>query len=117
MDISFLLISSAISLVGLHMCLPSSEVEKMTERYWAQSRLLRVIYGLFQLVGVVFVLVVMGYLTFKVHWWYILVYIGGVFAAKFIALLLQFFFHSLFSRRIAGTILIIISIVCFLAGI
>lgn len=116
-----------ITLVGLQLCLPNGDGEKMAERYpkfWCPNPCLRIFYGLFQLIGVFFVLGFVLYLTFKVHWWYFLIYIGGLILARLIALLMQIpiaaifskqirysMFGSLVIRRIVGTIMIVAGII------
>lgn len=88
--ITFLLCSSAISLVGLQLCVPlfrsNSDIEKtLLEQYWTLNPLLRIFYGFSNIIGVIFVLIVVGYLTFAENWWWFLVYIGGLIVANGIA--------------------------------
>lgn len=130
MDITTILWTSLVSLVGLQLCLPDGEVEKMADQtpvFWCPNPFLRMIYGLFQLAGVIFVGGFALYLTFTEHWWYILIYIAGVLVAKLGALLAQIPIALIFSkliersmygglsiRRLFGTLMIALGIVlCF----
>jgi len=130
MDITTILWTTFISLVGLQLCLPDGEAEKMADQtpmFWCPNPFLRMIYGLFQLAGVIFVGGFALYLTFTEHWWYILVYIAGVYVAKLFALLTQIPIALIFSKlidrtmygglstkRLFGTLMIAMGIVlCF----
>lgn len=53
-------------------------------------------YGLSNILGVIFVLGMVGYLTFTEHWWYLGVYVGGLILAKLIALLLRLLLYPLY---------------------
>lgn len=131
MDITTILWTTFISLVGLQLCLPDGEVEKMADQtpvFWCSNPFLRMIYGLFQLAGVICVIGFALYLTFTEHWLYILVYIAGVLLAKFAALLMQIPIALMFSKQIGramygglstkrlfGTLMIALGIVlCFI---
>ena len=130
MDITTILYTTFISLVGLQMCVPDGDGEKMADNmpyFWCPNPFLRIIYGLLQLLGVLFVLGLALYLTFGAHWWYILVYLGGVILGKIAAFLLQIplalhfskqiesaIYGGLIAKRILGSILIIAGIILFL---
>lgn len=132
MEISIVLLTCFIALVGLKMCdIEKGTVEDFADKPgfcpWCPSPILKILYGLMQLIGVVFVLGLMLYLTFTEHWWYILVYIGGLVAAIILSFILRILlipivkmfsydmFRELQVRRFVGTILIIIGLVLFLA--
>ena len=133
MEIITILWTTFISLVGLQLCVPDGDVEKMADQnpsFWCGNPLLRIIYGLFQLLGVVFVLGFALYLTFAEYWWYILVYLGGVIIAKLVAFLLQIPIALMFStqiqgnmyggliyKRLIGTVLIILGMILLLANL
>lgn len=133
MGIATILWTTFISLVGLQLCLPDGDLEKLADqnpRFWCPNPLLRIIYGLFQLIGVVFVLGFVVYLTFTAHWWYSLVYLGGLIIAKLVSIILQIPIAFIFSKqierimyggliykRIIGTILIILGMIILLANI
>lgn len=105
MDITTILYTTFISIVGLQICVPDGDVEKMADKmpsFWCPNPFLRIIYGLFQLLGALFVLGLALYLTLDSHWWYILVYIGGVILGKIVAFLLQIPMALLFSKQIEG---------------
>lgn len=68
------------------------------------------------------------YLTFAEHWWYVLVYLGGVIIAKLFAFILQIPIALIFSKqiqghmyggliynRLIGTVLIILGLILLLA--
>ena len=106
MDITTILYTTFISLVGLQICVPDGDDEKMADKtpdFWCPNPFLRIIYGLLQLLGVLFVLGLALYLTFSTHWWYILVYIGGMILGKIVAFILQIPMALLFSKQIEGT--------------
>lgn len=114
MDSEILLLSSFISLVGLQFCVPKNEFEKLGEAMWTNNPLIKIFYGLNQLLGVVFVLGCVGYLTFTQKWWFfLLAYFVGLAVSSFLASLIQHFIDSLFIRRILGTIIIIIGYFIF----
>lgn len=110
MDPIILLISTSISLIGLQICLPKDDWEKLDDASWTKSPMLKIFYGLIQLIGVVFVLGGFGYLTFFEHWWYFLIYIGAFAVARLIAIVFMNFIDSFFARRIIGTILVLVGI-------
>ncbi|MCM1293358.1 MAG: hypothetical protein NC111_05895 [Bacteroides sp.] len=132
MDISTILWTTFISLVGLQFCLPDGDGEKMADQtpmFWCPNPFFRIIYGLFQLVGVIFVIGFALYLTFTEHWWYILIYLAGVLLAKFAALLMQIpialifskqieraMYGGLIAKRICGTLMIALGIVLCLTN-
>ena len=130
MDVTTVLWTTFISLVGLQLCLPDGDGEKMADQtamFWCPNPFLRIVYGLFQLVGVIFVIGFALYLTFTEHWWYILIYLTGVLLAKLVALLMQIpivlifskqieraMYGGLIAKRFFGTLIIILGIVlCF----
>lgn len=131
MEITTILWTTFISLVGLQLCVPDGDTEKMADHYpsfWCGNPLLRIIYGLFQLLGAVFVIGFALYLTFAEHWWYIIVYFGGAIIAKLVAFLLQIPIALIFSKqiqvhmyggliykRVIGTVLIILGLILLLA--
>lgn len=133
MEITTILWTTFISLVGLQLCVPDGDTEKMADQnpsFWCGNPLLRIIYGLFQLLGVVFVLGFALYLTFAEHWWYIIVYLGGAIIAKLVAFLLQIpivlmfskqiqghMYGGLISKRLTGTALIILGLILLLANL
>lgn len=131
METTTILWTTFISLVGLQLCVPDGDTEKMADHnpnFWCGNPLLRIIYGLFQLLGVVFVIGFALYLIFAEHWWYILVYLGGVIIAKLVTFLLQIpialmfskqiqghMYGGLISKRLIGTVLIILGLILLLA--
>lgn len=133
MDITTILWTTFISLVGLQLCVPDGDVEKMADQnpsFWCGNPLLRIIYGLFQLLGVVYVIGFALYLTFADHWWYILVYLGGVILAKLVSFLLQIpialmlskqiqgqMYGGLIYKRLIGTLLIVLGMILLLANL
>lgn len=104
MDVTTILVSTAVSFVGLQLCTPDGEVEKMADsllpNFWCANPFLRLLYGLFQLLGVIFVLGFAIYLTFTEHWWYFLIYLGGAILAKIVSFLLQIPIALIFSKQI-----------------
>lgn len=133
MEIITILWTTFISLVGLQLCVPDGDIEKMADqnpRFWCPNPLLRIIYGLFQLLGAIFVIGFALYLTFTEHWWYILMYLGGAILAKLVSFLLQIpialifskqiqgiMYGSLIYKRLIGTILTISGMILLLANI
>lgn len=133
MDITTILWTTFISLVGLQLCVPDGDVEKMADQnpsFWCGNPLLRIIYGLFQLLGVVYVIGFALYLTFADHWWYILVYLGGVILAKLVSFFLQIpiammlskqiqgqMYGGLIYKRLIGTLLIVLGMILLLANL
>ena len=116
--------------MGLQLCIPEcpngrNEAE-LNERMWTRSLSLRFFYELSHLLGIVFVIDVVGYLTITAHWWYLLVYVGAVFVAKGIALILRImlspfygilsnkFFAEIIVQRFVGSLIILLSITVFL---
>lgn len=121
-----LLIGTFVSLIGLKLCIPETPNGKfeadIIEKFWTHSNILRIVYGLCNIIGVIFVLGVAGYMTFFKHWWYILVYIGAVLGAMLIAfifrlLLIPFYrlcneiYREVVVQRICGIIIIIIGMI------
>ena len=129
MEVSTVLISTFIVLVGLQLCVPETpngkegEFEKgVIEQFWTKNPLLRIIYGLCNILGVVFVLGFMGYLVFTEKWWYIGVYVLGLILAKFVAFILRILLIPLYKKessiyaqvlvqRIFGIIIILIGMI------
>lgn len=105
-----LLISTSISLIGLQICLPKDDFEKLDEVTWTTSPLLKIIYGIIQLVGVIYILGGFGYLTFFEHWWYFLIYFGAFAIARLMTTISNAIIDSLFVRRIIGSIIILCGI-------
>lgn len=131
MDVSLVIWTSFLALVGLQLCIPENPNGKfeaeLNESYWTRNPLLRIFYGLSNILGVIFVLGMVGYLTFTEHWWYLAIYIGGLIVAKLIAFLLRLLLFPLYGlsrdirtfaeikvQRIVGSILILAGIVLFL---
>lgn len=134
MDVTTLLWTSFVSLVGLQLCVPDGSVEKMADTtdimafQWCPNPYLRIAYGLCQLLGCCFVLFAGIALTITEHWWYILVYLVGIIIAKIVSMLLivplvflkidrwfnDFMFSSLQAKRLIGSIIIIFGILSFL---
>lgn len=125
MDTTVLMICSFISLVGLHLCYQNTPNGKweadLIEKRWTNNLYLRLFYAICCIVGCFFVLGTVGYLTFAVKWWYVLVYFGGFILAKFIAFLLRrilFPFYKMSNdfyayvvvQRVVGMFLIILGI-------
>lgn len=126
MEVSTILISTFIVLVGLQLCVPETskgkegEFEKgVIEKFWTQNPLLRIVYGLCNIFGVVFVLGFVGYLVFTEHWWYIGIYILGLTLARIVAFILRIVLIPLYKKvssiyaqdlvqRIFGIIIILI---------
>ena len=131
MNVSLVLWTSFMALVGLQLCVPENpngrfEAE-FNEKYWTHNPLLRIFYGLSNILGVIFVLGMVGYLTFTEHWWYLGVYVGGLILAKLIALLLRLLLYPLYRltndiptfaeikvQRIVGSLMVLVGIVLFL---
>jgi hypothetical protein len=123
MDTTTILISTFVTLIGLQICIPEApngKFEKETiEKFWTRSPLLRIIYGLSNILGVLFVLGFVIYLAFSEHWWYIGVYIGGLLLAKLIAFILRLILYPFYKKissiyaevvlqRIVGIVLILV---------
>ena len=130
MDVSLVLLTSFVALLGLQMCVaenPNGRFEaQMNEKYWTQNPLLRVFYGLSNIAGAIFVLGMVGYLTISVHWWYLIVYLVALPVAKLLAFICKLVVMSIwkksddietFSRikkhRIVGSLIIIAAIILF----
>lgn len=128
MDISLILWTSSLALVGLQLCEPENPngrfEAKLIEKYWTHNPLLRIFYGLSNILGVIFVLGTVGYLTFTEHWWYLGVYVGGLILAKLIAFLLRLLLYPLYRlsndfssfaeikvQRVVGSLMVLVGIV------
>ena len=125
------LLTIFVVLVGLSLCRPE-ESEKLADSIdilrWCHSSLIKILYGLIQLIGVVFVIGFVIYLI-CVHWWYILVVVGASLLAGIghivslliflpIILIWKHFdwgmYWELRARRLIGTLMIIAGVVlCF----
>lgn len=123
METFSILTASFIVLIGLQLCIPEAPNGKfevdIIEKFWTDSPKLRIIYGLLNIIGVIFVLGSVAYLVFAGHWWYIGVYIGGLVLAKILAFLLRLVLFPIYKRvnsmyaqvvvqRKAGLIIIIV---------
>lgn len=134
METSVILLTCFIALVGLKMCdVDNGTVEDFADKpgvfSWCRSPILKMLYGIMQLIGCVFVLGLMLYLTFTEHWWYIFVYIGGLIVAMFLSFILRILlipivkmfsydmFRELQVRRFVGTILIVIGVLSLLVNL
>lgn len=130
MDTSLVLFTSFAALLGLQMCVPENPngrfEAQMNEQYWTQNPLLRVFYGLSNILGVIFVLGMVGYLTISEHWWYMIVYLIAVPVAKllsFICNLVVFLiwkksddietFSRIKKQRIVGSVVILAALIIF----
>lgn len=132
MDTPFVLFTSFIALVGLQMCVPeksnSGYEAHINELHWTDSPLLRVIYGISNILGVLFVIGTATYLVFTEHWWYIFVYLIAIPIAKFIAFICYLcllvvwkknssnnleMFDRIRKQRICGILVIITAIIIF----
>ena len=126
MDVSLILWTSSLALVGLQLYEPENHNgrfgAKFNEKYWTHNPLLRIFYDLSNILGVIFVLGMVGYLTFTEHWWYLGVYVGGLILAKFIAFLLRLLLYPLYRlsndffaeikvQRIVGSLMVLVGIV------
>lgn len=125
------LLTIFVVLVGLSLC-RLEESEKLADSidmlWWCHSPLINILYGLIQLIGVVFVIGFVIYLI-CVHWWYILVVVGASLLAGIghivslliflpIMLIWKHFdwgeYWELRARRFIGTLMIIAGVVlCF----
>lgn len=131
MAVSLVLWTSFLALVGLQLCIPENPNGKFeadfNESFWTQNPLLRIFYGLSNILGVIFVLGMVGYLTFTEHWWYLAIYIGGLIVAKLVAFLLRLLLYPLYRlvndiptfaeikvQRIVGSLMVLVGIVLFL---
>lgn len=130
MDVSLVLLTSFVALLGLQMCVdenPNGRFEaQMNEQYWTQNPLLRMFYGLSNIAGVIFVLGMVGYLTISEHWWYLLVYLVALPVAKLLAFICKLGVILLWKKsdnietlsrikkhRIVGSLVIIVAIIIF----
>lgn len=132
METSLVLLTSFVALLGLQMCVPENPngrfEAQMNERYWTQNPLLRIFYGLSNLLGVFFVLGMVGYLTIKEHWWYLIVYLVALPITKilsFVCILVISLiwstdlgmFSGIKKQRIVGSLVILAAIIIFLLNI
>ena len=130
MDVSLVLLTSFVALLGLQMCVaenPNGRFEaQMNEQYWTQNPLLRMFYGLSNIAGVIFVLGMVGYMTISEHWWYLLVYLVALPVAKLLAFICKLGVILLWKKsdnietlsrikkhRIVGSLVIIVAIIIF----
>ena len=125
MDITIVLITSFVVLIGLQICVPENPngrfEDQFNEKFWTQNPWVRIFYGLSNIVGSFFVLGMVGYLTFSKHWWYFLVYLGALILAKLIALIFKSIieaysdsFSRIKNQRIFGSLVVVITIIIFL---
>ena len=129
MEESAILFSSFFILVGQWVVAPDSskyEYEReLLELQWTRNPLLRVVYGKCCILGWIIVFGSLIYLMFTSHWWYIGIYIVGLYIAKLLAfiikLLLTPFYirvHNMYAdvlvQRVAGIIIIIIGMALLL---
>lgn len=102
MEVSAILFTSFIVLVGLQLCIPETPNGKyeanLIEKFWTQSPSLRIVYGLSNILGVVYVLGFLVYLVFTEHWWYIGIYIAGLLLAKVAAFVLRLLLIPLYKK-------------------
>lgn len=130
MDVSLILWTSFLALVGLQLCIPENpngrfEAE-FNERWWTNNPFLRMFYGLSNILGALFVLGMAGYLTFTEHWWYIGVYIVGLIISKLLAFLLRLLLYPVYNltndiptfaeikvQRIVGSLMALTGIILF----
>lgn len=87
---------SSIILVGLQLCIPETisdangtYKDRLAEKFWTNNYALRRFYGLSYLIGILLVVISVGYLTFAEHWWYILAYIGAILGSKLCAFIIK----------------------------
>lgn len=130
MDTSLVLTTSFVALLGLQMCIaenPNGRFEaQINEQYWTQNPLLRVFYGLSNILGAIFVLGMVGYLTISEHWWYLIVYLIAVPVAKLLSFICNLAVNFIwkksddidtFSRikkqRIVGSVVILTALIIF----
>ena len=132
MNLLLILWTAFTTLVGLMLCIPDNPNGKpemeMFEQFWTQNPWVRIFYGLANILGVIFVLGMVGYLTFTQHWWYIAVFIGAILVAKIAAFILGLALYPLAHKvgspsptiamvqvqRITGSIIIYASIILWI---
>lgn len=121
---------SSIVLLGLLLCIPENTsdpfgaYEQYVERYWTDSCLLRIFYGLSYILGFIFIVSAIGYLTITAHWWYILAYIGSFIGAYLCAFILRPVIELIFNEtsscdnlkvcRIVGSLIICITSIAYI---
>ena len=128
---SILLITSAVSLTGLQLCVPIFRSnddwgQKCERNYielgWTHSLILRVFHRLSNIIGAIFVLGAAGYLTFTDAWWWLLIYVVGLGVANGVAYIFRILLipickdDALFRakvHRITGCLLIWLGIILF----
>lgn len=130
MDVSLVLLTSFVALLGLQMCVsenPNGRFEAQEkELYWTKNPLLRVFYGWSNITGTIFVLGIVGYLTISEHWWYLIVYLVTLPVTKLLAFICKLVVISLWKKsddietfcrikkhRIVGSLMIIVAIILF----
>lgn len=131
MDISIVLTTAFIALIGEVLCqIEKGTVEEIADMPglcpWCESPTLKMLYGMLQIAGVIFVLGITAYLTFTEDWWYILVYLGGRIAASIIVYIIKLLLlpvYKMYSHhmlihvkinRCIGSCFILIGILSFL---
>lgn len=125
----FLVLMGLLALTGLQLCVPecpNGEFERqMIEEMWTHNPLLRIFYGLTNLIGIAFTLLIIGYLTIAVHWWYLPATIVALIISKILSMILQLLllpFYGLgnditmFARvkvqRVTGCLMILSAVLC-----
>lgn len=128
------LIISFVALLGLQICVPENPNGKfeaqLNEKFWTENPYLRLSYGLTNIIGALFVLGSVGYLTFCEHWWYIIVYIIALPIAKVLAYICKCVicllwrksqglenFSRIRKQRIVGCLIVIVAIISFITNL
>lgn len=130
MELTTILYTSFITLIGTLLWLPDGSVEGFADRFpgaWCPNPFLRAIFSLTQLIGTLFVFGSAIYLTFSAHWWYIFVYLLGTMVGKAVAFVIGLLVYVIFSnivksetfevlaiRRITGAIISMTGMIIFL---
>ena len=125
--ISTILWAMSLALVGLALCNPQSETEKMADtpmgvHLWCHYPRIRLLYGWGQCAGLAFVLGTAVHMIFLVHWWYVLIIAAALPVAKILAGIINIpieyaydralsLYGALRFRRIIGTLLFLLAII------
>lgn len=113
-----LVIPVLVILTGLMLSRPNNY---MIERFWTSNPILRIVFGLSQLIGVALVIGSVLYFSFTEHWWYAVAYIGLMIVAKMIAYVISRILYPLrhFSNSVFDNIMVnrVASIVIILVGV
>ena len=123
-----LFITSLIVLIGLQLGVPKKKIEKQLADNallgcpLTESAILKILYGKTYIIGVLYVLFCVLYLSIKFHWYYILIYlVAAVPLSKLCSFIIELLFipnnykfndpiyGTLKIRRILGVIIIIIA--------